>query len=1042
MKFSGSLYKNLEKGMAFSVANMLRPSVPFMRLESAPALTVQMQGAAEQQVELVPSSSARTSIVKSSQRELIFNLAVGLSGYLVEVGNRASFNAPQNRYSQNFKGGEPLVLEIDASGSVLPLGCALFLMVFDAAGGRLQQFRLGIERGRATLRAQLHANARKGCFALRLAGSGKLLRIKVKIAIATPKKAAKSENRNEQPASLKRLFPQAYRTAHSVTDYLPSIVNNASHFERVAIRERSMRARELLARGVSDGAYSYEEVISFIRHTRGLTSAGAARSSLRLDEKMLKGFLSLARVVFAQRLRPEDAQEALEIYEAVARVNTKLFRQIDWIPFVFLSTEFRGSDAALAVLQRSQFNDENRIEPALLMSNVLRQRAIEGGKLLAEANHLSPLNRQLRRQGLEPVRLTGHGANPFLSLDTGTLDSVVADGPKVTVLMTTFNPDDKLNIAARSVLGQSWRNLELLIIDDCSRADLFANVKQWEQRDPRVRVIRSPRNQGTYASKNLGLQEANGEFVTCHDSDDWSHPRKLELQMEALAGNPEAVAVVAHWVRVTSDLAFQPFSGGGFLCYENLSSLMYRREPVANHVGFYDAVRTGADAEFKKRLERATGRDVLTTGKIPLSFGLLHENSLTSTSIGLGWFSPERQEYRVAAKHWLDRKKEAGNGYYLECNPKERPFATRNWLLPDREPVSEKREHYDVIVMSDFRMVGGNTLSSIEELKAQCDAGLKTAICQVGSFRKGVFARELYPAPIHDLLNAGKVDHIDLSSPVTAKVMNIRYPAIFQFAQGMTTNIDAETIQVIVNQPPAEADSRDRRYDVGECIANIHRIFGKDPKWFPIGPSVRDALTDVPPDLMGEDWFNIIDLGEWKAPRDRFVSDRPVIGRHGRDDYSKWPETAEALFGAYPNDPRYSVRVLGGAQSIAIPKFKPPTNWEVLPFNSVSPAEFLRTIDFFVYFHHAQRIEAFGRTVIEAMASGAVAILPQSFQPLFGDAAIYCKAEDVTSVVDDFYSDPAKYRAQSEKAQNFVLGNFGYRMHIDRLQKLGVPAAN
>src|ERR1700679_1600320 len=123
--------------MAFSVANMLRPSVPFMRLESAPALIVQMQGAAEQQVELVPSSSARTSIVKSSQRELIFNLAMGLSGYLVEVGNRASFNAPQNRYSQNFKGGEPLVLEIDMSDSVLPLGCALFLMVFDAAGGRL-----------------------------------------------------------------------------------------------------------------------------------------------------------------------------------------------------------------------------------------------------------------------------------------------------------------------------------------------------------------------------------------------------------------------------------------------------------------------------------------------------------------------------------------------------------------------------------------------------------------------------------------------------------------------------------------------------------------------------------------------------------------------------------------------------------------------------------------------------------------------------------------------------------------------------------------
>jgi hypothetical protein len=1039
MKFSAQILKSPESAMNFSVANMLRPSVPFARAANAPALIVHTAEAGDVNVDLAPSASARAGIVKSSPQELVFQIPAGQSGYLVEIGNRASFNAPQNRYSQSFKGGEALRYEVESRDSILPMGCALYLLVFDEAGNRLQQFRASIYRGVSSFDAALHADARKGCFALRLSGSGKLLQTKINISPAVSKRV--SQSKKERPVALKKAFPQAYRTANSLTDYLPSIVGNTSHFERIAIRERSLRARELLARGISDGALSYDGVIGFLRDTHGLGSSRQGRHALRLDEKMLKGMLALARVVFAQRLRAEDAGEALEIYEAVLGVEPKVFRQIDWIPFVILSTEIRGAAAALAVLHQSRFEDENRIEPALLMSNILYRRAIDGGLVPDPRAYLTPLNRQFQSLGLETISVTPGAPNAFLSLDTGVLDSFVADGPKISVLMTTYNPDEKLEIAVNSVLGQSWRNLELIIIDDCSRDDLFANVKHWEQRDPRVRVLRAPRNQGTYAGKNLGLREALGEFITCHDSDDWSHPRKLELQMEVLAERPSALGVTSHWVRTTADLNFRPFSGSGFLCYENLSSLMYRREPAANLVGYYDAVRTGADAEFKKRLERASGQEVLTTGKIPLSFGLLHDQSLTATSLGLGWFSPERQEYRLAAKHWLDTLDQAGNGFRLECNPAKRPFAVRNALLPDRDTSEVTRPHYDVIVVSDFRMVGGNTLSSIEELKAQCRAGLKTAICQVGSFRKGVFARELYPAPIHDLLNAGKIDHIDLSSAVTAKVMNIRYPAIFQFAQGIATNIEAETIQVIVNQPPAEADSRDRRYDVSECIANIKRIFGKDPKWLPIGPSVREALGDVPASLMSpHDWFNIIDMKEWAVPRTRFVSDRPVIGRHGRDNYSKWPETAEALYGAYPNDARYTVRVMGGAQSISVPGFTVPANWEVLPFNFVPAVEFLGTIDFFVYFHHSQRIEAFGRTVIEAMASGCVVILPDSFRPLFGDAALYCKPRDVKSLVDSYYADPEKYRKQSQKAARFVRDNFGYAMHIARLAQLGVGA--
>ena len=72
-----------------------------------------------------------------------------------------------------------------------------------------------------------------------------------------------------------------------------------------------------------------------------------------------------------------------------------------------------------------------------------------------------------------------------------------------------------------------------------------------------------------------------------------------------------------------------------------------------------------------------------------------------------------------------------------------------------------------------------------------------------------------------------------------------------------------------------------------------------------------------------------------------------------------------------------------------------PPNWQVWPFNAIPPERFLSTVDFFVYFHHSQWVEAFGRSIVEAMASGAVAILPRQFETLFGEGAIYAEPSEV-----------------------------------------------
>ena len=97
-----------------------------------------------------------------------------------------------------------------------------------------------------------------------------------------------------------------------------------------------------------------------------------------------------------------------------------------------------------------------------------------------------------------------------------------------------------------------------------------------------------------------------------------------------------------------------------------------------------------------------------------------------------------------------------------------------------------------------------------------------------------------------------------------------------------------------------------------------------------------------------------------------------MIGRHGRPDPVKWPRTREELLQAYPDVPDVRVRVLGGGELAVERLGRTPANWEVIEFGTVEPAEFLHGLDFFVYFHDPDLIEAFGRTIMEAMAAAGV----------------------------------------------------------------------
>mgnify|MGYP001166116213 CR=1 FL=1 len=104
--------------------------------------------------------------------------------------------------------------------------------------------------------------------------------------------------------------------------------------------------------------------------------------------------------------------------------------------------------------------------------------------------------------------------------------------PRVTVLMSVYNGRAFLERSLGSILRQTWRDFEFLIIDNCSTDDGWTFLQARARQDARIRLLRNERNLGLAASLNRGLQEARGEYIARMDADDAARPARLARQVE------------------------------------------------------------------------------------------------------------------------------------------------------------------------------------------------------------------------------------------------------------------------------------------------------------------------------------------------------------------------------------------------------------------------------------------------------------------------------------------------------------------------------
>jgi glycosyltransferase involved in cell wall biosynthesis len=351
--------------------------------------------------------------------------------------------------------------------------------------------------------------------------------------------------------------------------------------------------------------------------------------------------------------------------------------------------------------------------------------------------------------------------------------------------------------------------------------------------------------------------------------------------------------------------------------------------------------------------------------------------------------------------------------------------------------LSADPRHFDVLLVTDCRLPGGTSASVAEEIAAQHRLDLRTGLLHVTS---PLVARPLGFNPrLVRAIDEGEVTLVVGTEPVSADVVILRHPSVaVALDLEALPSVTTRRAVLIANQLPRSTDLLQRHYLPAEARERFTAWVG-DHDWAPIGPLMREGLRSDDPSLplTPEDWFNIIDVDQWAVDRSQRPHARPVLGRHSRSDPRKWPTDRRTLLAAYPPDPDLEVAVLGGGEHAReILQGDVPANWRVHRFGELPPRQFVAGLDFFVYFHAPELREAFGRTVLEALASGAVALLPEHFEPLFGDAALYLEPEEVAATVRRLAADPDEYRRLSAHGQRVVRDRFGYESHGQRLGRL------
>ena len=238
---------------------------------------------------------------------------------------------------------------------------------------------------------------------------------------------------------------------------------------------------------------------------------------------------------------------------------------------------------------------------------------------------------------------------------TKILDDLLYE-PLVSVILPVYNCEIFINESLSSIIEQTHKNLEVIVIDDCSTDLTGEALAKYSNFDSRIKVFRNCMNKGVIFSRNKALSEASGRFVAFIDADDIWHPQKIEIQ-------------IRNMLRLGCSLSFTNYrqinqSG------EKTGLLLRGPKRIGwhlHHLSRFIALSTviidlkqTEQVQFDERNELNFAEDFLLWGKLMVDYGRAVRIDFDLTRLRLHTMSLSSNKFKSAQKIWIIQRQIEG----------------------------------------------------------------------------------------------------------------------------------------------------------------------------------------------------------------------------------------------------------------------------------------------------------------------------------------------------------------------------------------------
>lgn len=744
--------------------------------------------------------------------------------------------------------------------------------------------------------------------------------------------------------------------------------------EATALRANSVAMRDVLVYAASDG--------------RLLRYSDLLDDSAVVDTLQPRWSAALARTIALQA--PSEPEEDL--------ARRLLSASVPLLPKTASTFKYRVLQVEL-LLDALRFEDARRVlahdeELARLHHGYLTTdlyNPFAGSPFGAYDEWLPRFNQPFRDGGLDTVEVRAGNGVPFDGL-ISSMPGGRVNGPLTSVIITTFRPErNALHTAVRSVLDQSWRNLDIIVVDDASPAKYDSILEEISSLDERIRLAKQEVNGGTYLARNTGIKMARGELITCQDSDDYSHRRRIEWQAGPLLADPSVAGSRSYCIAVQENLSLH--RRGYWPMRPNASSLMFRTD-TARRLGGFLKTRKAADSEFHARLERYVGRPVVDI-KSPLALVRILADSLSRSDFRGGWHHDSRRSFRTAYEAW-------------HRSPRTKQFEIADGAappirVPDRLAVTQRpKSPLDFTFVGDWRSSAAKQVVHLEQMRELARAGKSVGVLHLDSawFLHGRMAD--VSAHLQEAISTGEIERVLFDEHREVGTLVVVDPTVMQFPPRHPTSLAVSRSVLLLDEMLVFDQASTPCFDVESCRLATEEVFGKHCQVVTAG--LGRALN------RGSGTTSTYSL---LLPIDSLASDRrtpasvraPTLGFELPIEREQEKATRGVIRKLYAQAGAFDVRVIGARQPNVFRRGRAfPANTVYFAYEDIDFRTFLSSVDFFVITPGAPlSSEALGLCV----SSGAIALSLLPHDSHLDNLVFHCRANHLLDTVNVLWSDPA-----------------------------------